>query len=170
VAAPGGDPLAAAACATIPLTPEQSAGLKDAQRFADEVTTAYRVTAVKVIAYEGSIRPGISWGRYLSVGTPDLAGSDVREKIALPLAGATLDYIPSSRTAVTHRTAWRRGSRWSRRGTRGTSPKDEASPYVGGVTRAWLKLKQPGWSRGGPVAATRVGKLFPVWSEYRRMV
>ena len=24
--------------------------------------------------------------------------------------------------------------------------KDEASPYVGGVTRSWLKVKVPGWT------------------------
>jgi hypothetical protein len=29
-------------CMTIPLTTEESAGLKEAQRFADEVTNAYR--------------------------------------------------------------------------------------------------------------------------------
>ena len=31
-------------------------------------------------------------------------------------------------------------------GFEGYVAKDEASPYVGGVTRSWLKLKVPGWT------------------------
>lgn len=32
------------------------------------------------------------------------------------------------------------------RGYEGYVAKDEASPYRGGVTRSWLKVKQPGWT------------------------
>ncbi len=32
------------------------------------------------------------------------------------------------------------------KGFEGYVAKDEASPYVGGVTRAWLKVKVPGWT------------------------
>ena len=31
-------------------------------------------------------------------------------------------------------------------GFEGYVAKDEASPYVGGVTRSWLKVKVPGWT------------------------
>jgi hypothetical protein len=31
-------------------------------------------------------------------------------------------------------------------GYEGYVAKDEASPYVGGPTRSWLKVKQPGWT------------------------
>jgi hypothetical protein len=32
------------------------------------------------------------------------------------------------------------------RGYEGYIAKDEASPYVGGVTKSWLKVKVPGWT------------------------
>jgi hypothetical protein len=31
-------------------------------------------------------------------------------------------------------------------GFEGYVAKDEASPYVGGVTKSWLKVKVPGWT------------------------
>ena len=31
-------------------------------------------------------------------------------------------------------------------GFEGYIAKDEASPYVGGVTKSWLKVKVPGWT------------------------
>jgi ATP-dependent DNA ligase len=34
------------------------------------------------------------------------------------------------------------------RGYEGLVAKDEASVYVGGRTRAWLKVKQPNWTEG----------------------
>ena len=33
-----------------------------------------------------------------------------------------------------------------KRGYEGWVGKDEASPYRGGVTRSWLKVKVPGWT------------------------
>jgi len=38
-----------------------------------------------------------------------------------------------------------RGPRCSQR-FEGYVAKDEASPYVGGVTKSWLKVKVPGWT------------------------
>ena len=35
------------------------------------------------------------------------------------------------------------------RGYEGLVAKDEASTYVGGVTRPWLKVKVPGWTDTG---------------------
>ena len=92
---------------TIALTPPQSAGLKEAQRFADEVTNAYRAQNVKILAYEGrSFEPTINWGRYISVPATDLDRDHIRETIVLPLAVATLDYIPDSPTAAPYRRQW----------------------------------------------------------------
>ena len=31
-------------------------------------------------------------------------------------------------------------------GYEGYVAKDETNPYVGGLARAWLKVKQPGWT------------------------
>jgi hypothetical protein len=91
----------------MPTTPEQSAGLKEAQRFVDEVTDAYRAQCVKILVYEGrSFEPTINWGRYLSIGATDLARGDVRERIVLPLAWATLGYMPDSPTAAPYRRQW----------------------------------------------------------------
>jgi hypothetical protein len=99
-------PLLAAACATIPLTPEQSARLKEAQRFADEVTNAYGVQPVRLLVYKGPLpQPWLSWGRYLAIGATELSRDDIdmREKIVGPLAFATLGYLPDSPTAEAHR-------------------------------------------------------------------
>lgn len=93
---------AVTACRTITLTPEQSAGLKEAQRFADEVTNAYRVQRVNILVYEGgSFEPSISWGRYIRIAATDLDRGNVREKIVTPVAVATLDWPPDSPTAET---------------------------------------------------------------------
>jgi hypothetical protein len=91
-------------CATAALTPVQSGGLKEAQRFADEVTDAYHAQPVKVRALQGrSFDPTISWGRHLSIAAVDLDRSDLFEKMTLPLAWATLGYIPDSPTAAAYR-------------------------------------------------------------------
>jgi hypothetical protein len=42
------------------------------------------------------------------------------------------------------RTGWRRGSRGRAR-VRAVVAEDEASAYVGGATKSWLKVKQQGW-------------------------
>ncbi len=92
------------ACRTIPMTPEQSAGLKEAQRFADEVTDTYRAQRVNILPYKGRrFEPTINWGRHLSVAATDLDRGDVRERIVFPLAWATLGYMPDSPTAVEYR-------------------------------------------------------------------
>jgi hypothetical protein len=92
---------------TIPLTPAQSAGLKEAQRFADEVTNAYRAQNVKILVYEGrSFEPTINWGRHISVAATDLDRGNIRGKIVLPLAVATVEYIPESPTAAPYRRQW----------------------------------------------------------------
>jgi hypothetical protein len=43
------------------------------------------------------------------------------------------------------RMAWKVGP-GARGGYEGYVAKDEASPYIGGITRAWLKVKVPGWT------------------------
>jgi hypothetical protein len=99
--------LLLAACKTIALTPEQSAGLKEAQRFADEVTGAYGVQGVKILVYKGdSFEPNMNWGRYISVAAGDLGRGDIREKIVPPLAFATIGYMPDAPTAAAHRRQW----------------------------------------------------------------
>jgi hypothetical protein len=39
-----------------------------------------------------------------------------------------------------------RGRRLSSAATRGYVAKDETSPYTGGPTRAWVKVRQWGWT------------------------
>jgi hypothetical protein len=98
-----------AACTTIPLTPNQSAGLKEAQRFADEVTSAYGADRVNVMLYtsDRSIEPSLSWGRHLSISPIDLDRVDLRETMVPALAAATLyDYTPLAPTAAAHRRQW----------------------------------------------------------------
>jgi len=99
--------LLLAACRTTSLTPEQSAGLKEAEQFADEVTAAYGVQGVKILVYEGaSFEPYMNWGRYISIAAVDLARGSIRDKIVPPLAFATIGYMPDARTAAAYRRQW----------------------------------------------------------------
>jgi len=93
-------------CTAISLTPERSAALKETQRFADEVTKVYDVRPVKIRVYEGRFSPQLTWGRYLTLSAADLDRGNARESIVIPLAAATLDYMPNSPTAVPYRRQW----------------------------------------------------------------
>jgi hypothetical protein len=90
-------------CVSIPLAPDQADRLKQAQRFADEVTTAYGVQRVNVMAYESLRRPFLSWGRHLGISKADLSRDDAREAIVGALTFATLGYMPFSPTAEAYR-------------------------------------------------------------------
>jgi CheY-like chemotaxis protein len=50
------------------------------------------------------------------------------------------------RCVDSRRTAWRSWAAVLERGYEGWVGKDEASPYRGGITRSWLKVKVPGWT------------------------
>ena len=92
-------------CATAALSPVQSQALKEAQRFADQVTEDYHVQGVRVRVLQGttSFDPDINWGRHLSIAAVDLGRRDLFEKMTLPLAWATVGYIPDSPTAAPYR-------------------------------------------------------------------
>jgi ATP-dependent DNA ligase len=58
------------------------------------------------------------------------------------VAGSELVF-PMRRLAPEGLEAWKQVIE---RGYEGYVAKDEASPYVGGVTKSWLKVKVPGWT------------------------
>jgi ATP-dependent DNA ligase len=47
------------------------------------------------------------------------------------------------------------------RGYEGYVAKDEASPYEGGPTRRWLKVKQKNWTVGDDLWRLRIGVAPP---------
>jgi hypothetical protein len=95
-------PCLAAACATTPLTPEQSADLEKVRRFADEVTEAYGVPRVQLKVYERVDDPFFHGGRTLGIGANYLGHGDVRRQIVVPLAVATLDPFSGAPTGRRH--------------------------------------------------------------------
>jgi ATP-dependent DNA ligase len=60
-----------------------------------------------------------------------------------PLAGAGRLVLHAPRLADNGLDAW---AQVLGRGYEGYVAKDALSPYQGGVTRAWLKVKVPGWT------------------------
>ena len=75
----------------------------------------------------------------------DLSAQSLRDRRALledAVAGSELIF-PVRRLAANGIEAWQQVLE---RGYEGYVAKDEASKYVGGRTRSWLKVKQPGWT------------------------
>jgi bifunctional non-homologous end joining protein LigD len=67
---------------------------------------------------------------------------DRRERLEEVVVGGSLMF-PVRRLVSDGLRAW---AQVVDRGYEGYVAKDEASPYVGGVTRSWLKVKVPGWT------------------------
>jgi ATP-dependent DNA ligase len=65
-----------------------------------------------------------------------------RQRLEDVVAGATRIF-PVRRLADNGLKAW---EQVLEQGYEGMVGKDEASPYVGGKTRLWLKVKVPGWT------------------------
>jgi len=97
-------------------SPQQAAGLAEAQGFADEVTTTYRVYRVKIIVGGSSMGGWFTYypqSGWIGVGLQDLEKSNVRLGLVMPLAWATLNFPtptqrlwkddPQQRFAVNHR-------------------------------------------------------------------
>jgi hypothetical protein len=62
-------------------------------------------------------------------------GEDSRRKLVFPVRRLAPDGLEAWKQVV-------------ERGYEGYVAKDEASPYEGGPTRAWLNVKVPGWTGG----------------------
>jgi ATP-dependent DNA ligase len=67
---------------------------------------------------------------------------DRRARLEDVVAGSELVF-PVRRLATNGLEAWKQVVE---RGNEGYVAKDEASPYEGGPTRRWLKVKQKGWA------------------------
>lgn len=68
--------------------------------------------------------------------------SERRRKLEDVVTGGDL-VLPARRLAPNGLEAW---AQVLERGYEGMVGKDEASPYRGGITRSWLKVKVPGWT------------------------
>jgi bifunctional non-homologous end joining protein LigD len=76
----------------------------------------------------------------------DLTDRPLRDRRVLledTIAGAGTYVLPARRLADNGLDAW---AQVLRRGFEGYVAKDQLSPYRGGVTRSWLKVKVPGWT------------------------
>jgi hypothetical protein len=104
--------LAGCASSLTPLTAEQAAGLKQAQRIADQVTKAYGVPSVKV--YAGALGPSIA-GTYsyhydwIFIRPESLTGKRLQVLISHELGHATLGHGAGAPSIDRERQANRRG-------------------------------------------------------------
>jgi bifunctional non-homologous end joining protein LigD len=75
----------------------------------------------------------------------DLSARPLRERrqILEELLVDTSMIFPARRLAPNGLEAW---AQVLERGYEGMVGKDETSPYIGGITRSWLKVKVPGWT------------------------
>jgi hypothetical protein len=108
-------PIVLAGC--VSLTPEQSAQLKEAQQFADEVTTAYGAPRVKVIVTKNQLDGYAAyWPRsdWIAITPTALDRGNVRLNIVGVLAMATIRPLATSRPSSKEEREWR--SEATRRG------------------------------------------------------
>ncbi len=146
-------------------------GVDHARRYPDVATAVARLpvrTAVldgELAVFDQQLRSRFDWLRHrqpAEIATPpvliafdllyvhgrDLAKRPLRDRRArLEDLLAGVDHVHAARRlAPDGLAAW---AQVLERGYEGLVAKDEASVYVGGRTRAWLKIKQPNWTEGG---------------------
>ena len=145
-------------------------GVDHARRFPDVAAAIGKLSARSLVLdgelaiYDQEFRSRFDWLREpdpAAVATPpllmalDLVHLDGRDLSCWPLRErrARLEDVISGRDLVlpVRRLPADGLAAWAQvldRRYEGLVAKDDASPYIGGATRSWLKVKRPGWAEG----------------------